>query len=206
MGIHNAPACFVLASQSPRRRELLERIGISNFEILPARGKEIMDPSLSPAELVEELSRQKCMEVAALRPEALVIAADTVVSIDGAVLGKPRSEEDAFSMLTRLSGQTHQVYTGITVWEDGCRTTGHEVTQVKFRPLTGQEIFCYIQTGEPMDKAGAYGIQGYGSLLVESISGDYYNVMGLPVCRLARMLKRYEIDLLELALEKELNK
>ncbi|MCI8423603.1 MAG: septum formation inhibitor Maf [Lawsonibacter sp.] len=206
MQIYNVPTYFVLASQSPRRRELLERMGITEFEVLPARGEEVIDPALPPAELVEALSRQKCMEVAALRPEALVIAADTVVAIDGEILGKPHSEKEAFSMLTRLSGRTHQVYTGVTVWEDDCQITEHEVTQVRFRPLSGQEIYRYIATGEPMDKAGAYGIQGYGSLLVEGISGDYYNVMGLPVCRLARILKQYEIDLLEMAFEKELSK
>lgn len=206
MQIHNIPTQFVLASRSPRRRELLERMGITDFEVLPAVGEEAADPSLSPAGLVEELSRQKCMEAAALRPGALVIAADTVVAIDGDVLGKPHSREEAFSMLTRLAGRTHRVYTGVTVWRDGRRVTGHEVTQVTFRPLTGHEISCYVETGEPMDKAGAYGIQGYGSLLVERISGDYYNVMGLPVCRLGQILKQFEIDLLEIAFKKESGK
>ena len=197
---------IVLASQSPRRKELLERMGISEFEVLPARGEEVMDPDLSPARLVEELSRRKCAEVAALRPDALVIAADTVVSVDGTVLGKPRSGEAAAEMLALLSGREHVVYSGLTVSCAGRAVTGHEATPVRFRPLTGREISCYIRTGEPMDKAGAYGIQGYGGLLVEGISGDYYNVMGLPVCRLGRILKEFGVDLLELACEKELNK
>lgn len=206
MQIDRVPTHFVLASQSPRRRELLEQMGISEFEILPARGEEIADPALSPDRLVEELSRRKCMEIAALRPEALVIAADTVVAIDGEVLGKPRSGEEAFSMLARLSGRTHRVYTGVTVWKDGCAVTEHEGTEVKFRPLTGREITDYIRTGEPMDKAGAYGIQGYGALLVEGISGDYCSVVGLPVYRLGRILNRFGVDPLALALEKELRK
>lgn len=199
---------IILASQSPRRRELLEQIGMTDFEVLPARGEEVIDPALSPGALVEELSRQKCAEVAALRPDGLIIAADTVVSVDGQILGKPRSKEEAFSMLARLSGRSHRVYTGVTVWKNGCTVTEHEVTAVKFRTLTSREISRYIETGEPMDKAGAYGIQGLGSLLVEGISGDYFNVMGLPVCRLGRMLseKRFGLELLELAFQKELNK
>ena len=194
---------IILASQSPRRRELLERMGIRDFEVLPARGEELADPSLPPAELVEELSRRKCAEVAALRPGGLVIGADTVVSIDGQVLGKPRDRAEAERMLRALSGRQHTVYTGVTVLYNGTAETGSERTSVRFRPLTDGDITRYIATGEPMDKAGAYGIQGYGSVLVEGISGDYYNVMGLPVCRLARMLARFGVDSLTLAAEKE---
>ena len=194
---------IILASQSPRRRELLDRMGIRDFEVLPARGEELADPSLPPAELVEGLSRRKCAEVAALRPGGLVIGADTVVSIDGQVLGKPRDRAEAERMLRALSGRQHTVYTGVTVLYNGTEETGSERTSVRFRPLTDGDITRYIATGEPMDKAGAYGIQGYGSVLVEGISGDYYNVMGLPVCRLARMLARFGIDTLALAAEKE---
>lgn len=199
---------IILASQSPRRRELLEQMGLTEFEILPAQGEEIADPTLAPAELVEELSRHKCMEVAAVRPDGLVIAADTVVVIDGKILGKPHSAEEAFSMLTQLSGRSHQVYTGVTVWKDNFTITQHEVTEVKFRRLTSQEINQYIKTGEPMDKAGAYGIQGLGGLFVEGIFGDYCNVVGLPVCRLGQILnsERFQVDLLGGTLEKELNK
>ena len=194
---------IILASQSPRRRELLERMGISDFEIIPAQGEEMFDPGLTPGQLVEELSRRKCAEVAAGRPDALVIAADTVVAIEGRVLGKPRDREGAARMLAALSGREHVVYTGLTVSRNGETVTEHEATPVRFRPLTGEEIEHYIATGEPMDKAGAYGIQGYGCVLVEGISGDYYNVMGLPVCRLSRLLARFGVDSLALAAEKE---
>ena len=149
---------IILASQSPRRRELLERMGIRDFEVLPARGEELADPSLPPAELVEELSRRKCAEVAALRPGGLVIGADTVVSIDGQVLGKPRDRAEAERMLRALSGRQHTVYTGVTVLYNGTAETGSERTSVRFRPLTDGDITRYIATGEPMDKAGAYGI------------------------------------------------
>ena len=157
----------ILASQSPRRRELLERMGISDFLIRPAQGEERFDPSLTPAQLVESLSRQKAEEISAgAGPEDLVIAADTVVSVDGRVLGKPRDRRDAAEMLAALSGREHTVYTGVTVRRGGETVTEHEATAVRFRPLTRGEIEDYVSTGEPMDKAGAYGIQGYGCLLV----------------------------------------
>ena len=194
---------IILASQSPRRRELLKRIGIENFKVIPAQGEELATRTLTPDQLVEELSQRKCAEVAAAHPKDLVIAADTVVSIHNRVLGKPRSEEDAARMLAALSGKLHLVYTGVTVAKEGRTLTQHEVTSVRFRTLTQADIIRYIATGEPMDKAGAYGIQGYGSVLVEGISGDYYNVMGLPVCRLSRMLARFGVDTLALAAEKE---
>ena len=194
----------ILASQSPRRRELLGRMGFRNFLIRPARGEEIFDPSLTPEQLVEALSRRKAEEVAAgSGPEDIVIAADTVVSVDGRVLGKPRDREDAAQMLAALSGREHMVYTGVTVRRGAQAVTEHEATAVRFRALTGEEIRRYIATGEPMDKAGAYGIQGYGCLLVEGISGDYFNVVDLPVCRLGRILARFGVDALSLAAEKE---
>ena len=194
---------IVLASQSPRRRELLARMGLTGFEILPARGEETAGPHLPPEQLVEALSRQKCAEVAALRPGALVIAADTVVAAAGRVLGKPRSREEASEMLAALSGRTHTVYTGLTVALGERQVTEHEATAVRFRALTEADIAHYIATGEPMDKAGAYGIQGYGCTLVEGIEGDYYNVMGLPVFRLARLLSGFGVDVLALAEQKE---
>ena len=199
----------ILASQSPRRRELLERMGISDFLIRPAQGEEIFDPSLTPAQLVEVLSRQKAEEISAgAGPEDIVIAADTVVSVDGRVLGKPGDEAEAAEMLAALSvaalsGREHTVYTGVTVRRGGETVTEHEATAVRFRPLTGEEIADYVATGEPMDKAGAYGIQGYGCLLVEGISGDYFNVVGLPVCRLGKILARFGVEPLRLAAEKE---
>lgn len=195
---------IILASQSPRRRELLGQMGLTDFIVRPAKGEEVIDPDLSPDKLVEELSRQKCAEVAALSQcDDLVIAADTVVAIDGTVLGKPRSVQDAYAMLARLSGRHHTVYTGVTVSRNGESLTAHEATRVHFRPLTTEEIEAYVSTGEPMDKAGSYGIQGYGSMLVEGISGDYFNVVGLPVCLLGRMLKRFGVDTMKLAAQKE---
>ncbi|MEY8230129.1 Maf family protein [Oscillospiraceae bacterium 50-16] len=194
---------IILASQSPRRRELLERMGISEFEIIPARGEENIVPGLTPEALVEALSRQKCLEVAAVHREALVIAADTVVAVEGRILGKPRSKAEAEEMLSLLSGREHRVCTGLSLSQGGRLRTGHEATAVRFRPLTREEIRRYVSTGEPMDKAGAYGIQGYGCLLVEGIVGDYYNVMGLPVCRLGRMLAEFGADPLAALGDKE---
>ena len=129
----------------------------------------------------------------------LILSADTVVALDGAVLGKPADELEAFKMLSTLSGCRHQVYTGLTVLRGEERHTVSEETTVAFRELSEEEISCYIQTGEPMDKAGAYGIQGFGALLIEGIQGDYYNVMGLPVCRLGGILRQLGVDCLRLA-------
>ena len=156
-----------------------------------------MDPALSPAQLVEELSRQKARAVAgASDPGDLVIAADTVVAIDGRVLGKPHDREEACAMLSALSGREHTVYTGVTVCRDDRMLTQHEATQVRFRPLSPREIQAYVDSGEPMDKAGAYGVQELGALLVEGIRGDYFNVVGLPLCRLGQMLSQFGVELL----------
>lgn len=188
---------IILASQSPRRRQLLGQIGLDHFIVRPARGEEIMDPALSPAQLVEELSRQKAREVAgASDPGDLVIAADTVVAIDGRVLGKPHDREEACAMLSALSGREHTVYTGVTVCRDDRMLTQHEATQVRFRSLSPREIRAYVDSGEPMDKAGAYGVQELGALLVEGIRGDYFNVVGLPLCRLGQMLSQFGVELL----------
>lgn len=185
----------ILASQSPRRRQLLEQMGFTNFKVCPAKGEETTGPGLTPAQLVEALSRQKAAEVAAGAAEDdLVIAADTVVSIDGRVLGKPHSTQQAAQMLADLSGREHTVYTGVTVRRGDQMLTRHEATQVRFRPLTEEEIAAYVATGEPMDKAGAYGIQGRGALLARGIDGDYFNVVGLPVCLLGQMLLRFGVD------------
>ncbi len=186
---------LILASQSPRRRALLEQIGLHDFLIRPAKGEERAPDGLSPAELVERLSRRKAAEAAAC-PGDIIIAADTVVALGGRILGKPRSRAEAVEMLTSLSGREHTVYTGVTVRRDNEAVTEHEATAVRFRALSAGEIAAYADTGEPMDKAGAYGIQGLGALLVEGISGDYYNVVGLPVCRLAKLLARFGVDLL----------
>lgn len=171
---------IILASQSPRRRELLERMGIRDFRVLVSDADEKVREDLSPAELVETLSRRKALAVQEQAGrDALIIAADTVVSLDGTVLGKPADELDAFRMLTTLSGCRHQVYSGLTVLRGEESVTVHEVTDVTVRELSSREIEDYIRTGEPMDKAGAYGIQGIGSVLVEKIDGDFFTVMGL---------------------------
>lgn len=191
---------IILASQSPRRKELLERMGIQDFETISPNVDESAFHGLPPEELVRRLSAEKAAAVAGkVGKDAIVIAADTVVALEGAVLGKPADELDAFKMLSALSGVRHQVYTGVTVCRGGEKQTAHEVTDVTFRELSEREIEDYISTGEPMDKAGAYGIQGYGALLIQGISGDYYNVMGLPVCRLSGMLSRFGVDCLKLA-------
>lgn len=187
---------MILASQSPRRRELLGQMGFS-FTVRPAKGEELPHPELTPAQLVEELARQKALEVSAeAASDDVVVAADTVVAIDGVVLGKPRDKVHAAQMLSALSGREHTVYTGVAVKRGETLLVEHEATQVRFRPLTEREIDLYIQTGEPMDKAGSYGIQGYGALLVEGIRGDYFNVVGLPICRLGRMLAQVGEDAL----------
>ena len=186
---------IVLASRSPRRRQLLEQMGLRDFRIVCSDADETASPGLTPPALVEALSARKAAAVQhAAAAGDLIIAADTVVALDGRVLGKPADGPDAFAMLSALSGRRHQVYTGLTVVCGAQRLTEHEVTAVTFRSLSSAEICAYSATGEPMDKAGAYGIQGRGALFVEGIEGDYYNVMGLPVCRLGRILARLGVD------------
>ena len=187
---------IILASNSPRRRELLAQIGIRDFQILSPDVDEAVEPGLSPARMVEALSLRKARAAAGRAgAEDLIIAADTVVALDGRVLGKPRDQEEAFAMLSALSGREHRVYTGVTVLGGGRAATEHEETAVAFRALSPEEIRDYIATGEPMDKAGAYGIQGVGALLVQGIRGDYCNVVGLPLFRLGRMLSGFGVKL-----------
>lgn len=188
---------IILASASPRRRELLEMLGVKNLKIIPAHGEEIVPEGATAEDTVRALSRAKALEVAGgASPESVTIGADTVVELDGEILGKPHGERMAFDMLRRLSGRVHNVYTGVTVVCAGQCQTGMEKTSVHFRSLTDEEIRAYIATGEPMDKAGAYGAQGIGSLFVERIEGDFFNVMGLPLCRLGQMLERLGVKLL----------
>lgn len=190
---------IVLASQSPRRKELLGRMGLE-FVTQASKIDESAFDGLEARELVATLSREKAQWIARqLDGETLVIGADTVVVRDGAALGKPRDAEDAVAMLLSLSGRDHQVCTGVTVCRGDRVLTQVEETQVTFRDLTEAEVRQYVSTGEPMDKAGAYGIQGLGGLLVEGIRGDYSNVVGLPVCRLGQMLKDFGVDCLALA-------
>ncbi len=187
---------IILASASPRRRELLEGLGLE-LTICPAKGEEHPEPGLSGGETAKRLSRAKCLEIASQAEEdAVVIAADTVVCLDDEILGKPADEEDAARMLKALSGRDHRVYTGVTVARGGRVLSDFEETAVHFRPLSEREIAAYIATGEPMDKAGAYGIQDRASLFVRGIEGDYFNVVGLPLCRLGEMLKQLGIELI----------
>ena len=187
---------FILASASPRRRELLSALGLS-FEVRPAKGEEHPEPGLSGGETAKRLSRAKCLEIAADADEdAVVIAADTVVCLDDEILGKPADEQDAGRMLRALSGRDHRVFTGVTVARGGRVLSDYEETAVHFRPLSEREIEAYIATGEPIDKAGAYGIQGRASLFVRAIEGDYFNVVGLPLCKLGQMLKELGVELI----------
>ncbi len=179
---------WILASQSPRRKELM---GLFHrpFIIRVADIDETMDPQKPPFDEVARVSRLKA-EAVARDPEDVVIAADTIVVCGKQVLGKPADEADAFRMLCLLSGRDHQVMTGMTVLRGDRCISCTEVTDIHFRELTDQEIWDYIRTGEPMDKAGSYGIQGGAALFAEKMNGDYYNVMGLPVCRLGQILKQ----------------
>lgn len=183
---------WILASGSPRRRELLEMLGVPDLTIRPAAGPERATPGAGPEQTVRELSLHKAQEVAqTCAPEDIIIAADTIVYLDGAILGKPRDHDDAVRMLTALSGREHIVYTGVAVLRGGELRQAAERTAVRFRTLTPEEIERYIATGEPMDKAGAYGVQSLGALLVERIDGDFYNVMGLPVEKLGQCLTKH---------------
>ena len=192
---------IILASASPRRRELLERAGV-NFEVIPASGEEnrISD---DPKEAVQQLARDKAVSVMHTIEDSadgtLVIGSDTVVVFENMILGQPHDIEDAVNTLKKLQGNTHQVYTGVSVLEkkNGVWTehTFYESTDVTFYPVSDEEIRAYVATGEPMDKAGSYGIQGIFGIYVRGICGDYNNVVGLPVARLFYEMKKSEIDL-----------
>jgi septum formation protein len=176
----------ILASASPRRRELLNLIGIEH-EVRPANIDETYLAGEAPREHAERLAREKAVAIEA--PEAITIGSDTIVVVDGRVLGKPRDREHAAEMLRQLSGRSHVVMTGVAAKWRGKLVSGLEEVGVTFRPLRDDEIDRYIDTGEPMDKAGAYGIQGFGATIVERVDGDYFAVMGLPLNRLARLLE-----------------
>ena len=192
---------IILASASPRRRELLERAGLS-FTVMPASGEEKRS-SEDPAEVVLQLARDKASAVADTLAECeegtLVIGSDTIVVFENRILGKPKDKEDAAQTLEKLQGNTHQVYTGVTLLLKKKHTwqahTFSEKTDVQFYPVSREELLAYIETGEPMDKAGSYGIQGGFGIYVKGICGDYNNVVGLPVGRLVYELKKLGIDI-----------
>ena len=186
---------LILASQSPRRKELLGLFHVP-FQIRVADIDETMDPEKDAANEVARVSCAKAMAVTRERDD-VVVAADTIVVCGGEVLGKPKDEADAQRMLRLLSGRDHQVMTGMTVLRGETALTTTEITHIHFRELTDGEIRRYIATGEPMDKAGSYGIQGGAALFAEKLQGDYYNVMGLPVCRLGQLLKQIAPELME---------
>ena len=185
---------LILASKSPRRQELLQRMGLTDFKILVPEADESFPDGLTPQQTVEHISRVKALAARELVGEDdIVITADTMVFLDEHRLGKPRDEEDALRMLTALQGRSHTVCTGVTVMQGDHILTQSEPTKVYFRPASEAELRGYIATGDPMDKAGAYGVQTIGALLVERIDGDFFNVMGLPMLRLSRMLGKFGI-------------
>lgn len=186
---------LILASASPRRQELLKLFGLP-FTVQVADIDETMDPSLPPFDEVGRVSRLKAMAISCSSDD-IVIAADTIVVCEGKVLGKPKDENDAKDMLRLLSGRGHQVMTGCTVVRGERSETFTEVTDIHFRDLSEKEIARYVASGEPMDKAGSYGIQGGAALFCTHMVGDYYNVMGLPVCRLGETLRRMAPDMME---------
>lgn len=190
---------IILASASPRRKELLEQVGVT-FTVKPSTCEEIVSDS-DPARVVISLAHQKALDVAQYEEDALVIGSDTIVSIDNHILGKPKTKEDAYRMLKMLQDNTHQVFTGVTVIH---KQNGKEdiysfysSTDVSFYEMTDEEINHYIDSGEPMDKAGAYGIQGKSAIYIKEIHGDYNTVVGLPVAMLYQTLRTNGIDLLD---------
>jgi septum formation protein len=184
---------LILASSSPRRKELLENLQLS-FKTVSSDVDENYDPHWAPDEIVMELASRKAKAVALNYPTSFVIGSDTIVVKDDQILGKPQTREEAFSMLQILSGKTHSVYTGVAIITPKEEITFYEKTDVEFWELSQEEIHQYLDTGEPFDKAGAYGIQGFGSVLVKKITGDYFAVVGLPVARTIRELKKAGFD------------
>ncbi len=180
---------LILASASPSRKMLLEQAGL-DFEVVVSGVDETVPSDYTPAQTVEALAQRKGQAVQALRPEAPIIAADSVVSIDGLILGKPKDDEAAKATLRRLSGRTHELITGVCLLINGRMDLFHQVTRVTFYPLTEEEIAEYVALGESRGRAGAYGIEGIGVVLVQSIQGDYPNIVGLPVAETIRRLHK----------------
>ena len=186
---------IILASASPRRKELLEKIGLK-FEVDASNCAEEIDPALEPDELVHRISLAKAKSVTSRHKDTIIIAADTIGVIGKKLLGKPHTVDEARKMLAQISGKSHEVITGFTVLDTASNKvfSGTVNTKVYIKKLTGQEIAAYVRTGEPLDKAGAYGIQGLGAVIVEKIEGDYYNVMGLPLNALTNALKEFGVN------------
>ncbi len=188
---------IVLASASPRRKELLQKIGLQ-FEVDAGNCAEEIDPTLKPDEIVRRISIEKARAVASRHKDAVIIAADTIGVIGKKLLGKPHTAGEARKMLAQISGKSHEVITGFTVLDTATDkiVSGTVNTKVYIKKLTRKEIDAYVETGEPLDKAGAYGIQGLGAVIVEKIEGDYYNVVGLPLSALAEVLQEFGISVL----------
>ena len=183
---------IILASASPRRREILENTNVK-FDVISSSIEELVLEGESPCQMVMRLAFEKGIDIASKRKSDLVISADTIVVLDNTVLGKPKDEEEAKLMITNLSGRTHQVITGISLinLENDKKVIDYVISNVKFKNLSEDDINDYIKTKESLDKAGAYGIQGYGALLVEEIQGDYFNIVGLPISKLSDLLKKH---------------
>lgn len=183
---------IILASASPRRKEILENANVK-FDVVKSTINEVILDQELPSQVVMRLAFEKCMDIASKNENDLVIGADTIVVLDDIILGKPKDKEDATSMIKKLSGKTHQVITGISLINLSVnkKIIDYVVSNVKFKDLSEEDIKDYIQTNESLDKAGAYGIQGYGAILVEEIQGDYFNIVGLPISRLSDLLKKH---------------
>lgn len=186
---------LILASQSPRRRELLSMLGVE-FTVITADIDETMNPALPPEQEVARVCAAKAEAVGRTHPDSLILAADTIVVLEDRILGKPHSAEEAAQMLRALSGRAHRVMTGFCLYRNGQAETHVEITAVHFRDLSEAEIQAYIATGAPMDKAGAYGIQELAGIFVRAVEGDYYNVIGLPICPLATRLRQQGVAVL----------
>lgn len=183
---------IILASASPRRKEILGNTKVQ-FDVIKSEIDEVILEEEAPTQAVMRLAFEKCMNIASKNKNSLVIGADTIVVLDNTILGKPKDKEDAINMIERLSGRVHQVITGISLinLDADKKIIDYVVSNVKFKELSHEDIIDYIQTNESLDKAGSYGIQGYGALLVEEIQGDYFNIVGLPISRLSDLLKKH---------------
>ena len=183
---------FILASASPRRKEILENAGFT-FDIIVSDADENITEDLTPSATVEELAKRKALAVWEENKDAVVFGCDTVVAVDGKILGKPKDDEEAFTMIKMLSGKVHTVSTGVCIYAEEKIAVFSNTTQVEFYPLSDETIKSYVASGESRDKAGAYGIQGFGCVLIKEIKGDYFAVMGLPVSESARVLADFGV-------------